>query len=112
MIEKSLTGLLNAHIPDAVVRKQVQQTTTYYQKCNRLEQRPMTPDAIIRFLRKAVGGSNPTMNKAEIDAIVLEIVDRSMRSHEGTRATTTSPTARDNTRLARKQMLANLKKYR
>lgn len=112
MIEKSLTGLLNAHIPDAVVRKQVQQTTTYYQKCNRLEQRPMTPDAIIRFLRTAVGGQNPTMTKGGIDAIVLEIVDRSMRSHDGTRVVATSPTSRDYTRMARKQKLANLKKYR
>ncbi len=112
MIEKSLTGLLANHVPDERVRKEVKRATDYFQACNRREQRPMTPNAIIRFLMLTVGGQNPQMTKAELSALVMEIVDRAMRPHAGHVVKTSSPTARDLTRTARKQTLANLKKYR
>lgn len=108
----SVENLLNAHVHDEQVRNRVKKVTDYFQACNRREQTPMSANQIVGFLMKTVGGENPRMPKAELSAIVLEIVEKSMRPYEGRMVKTRSPTARDMSRTSRKQTLANLRKYR
>lgn len=108
----SVENLLRAHVHDAEVRRKVKKVTDYFQACNRREQKPMTPNQIVSFLMRTVGGQNPQMSKADLSALVLEIVERSMRPHDGRVLKTRSPTARALSQTSRKQTLANLKKYR